>query len=223
MIYFSMTITLRKTWTVWKHGQCFRQGYEEARTLIQGWKNELAQTFWRAIQMCWSLSISHCYIVIHYRTWGTYNSFSLCDGVGAGAALLISTGLLWICLCESTYQGPAWLVSVWSWRFLVWAVTMGWTEVFPKILSSFLDHQTRWGMFSSWQWWRHKRASGSFEGVFMAGLELELAHCHFCPQSLAKASQVIVRTFHFKWQNLLSYKKKGVDTGRSKELGPMSQ
>lgn len=44
----------------------------------------------------------------------------------------------------------------------------------------------------------------------------------FAYSLLAKASQVIVYTFHFKWEDLLSYKKKSVDTGESKEMGPLS-
>lgn len=57
----------------------------------------------------------------------------------------------------------------------------------------------------------------------MPRFELELAHCYFCPQSLGQNKHIVVGTLHFKWEYLLSCKKMSVDTGRSKELGPVGQ
>lgn len=57
----------------------------------------------------------------------------------------------------------------------------------------------------------------------MPSFELELAHCHFCPQSLDQGKHIVLGAFHFRWEELLSCKKVSVDTGRRKELGPMGQ
>lgn len=171
--------------------------------------------------MCLSLSISHCCIVIHCKTSGaTIDIYSLCDRVSAGTALLISPGFfmnlsLWVNSsrldrAEDLFETAS-LSGLGSHYGLSWGL--------PQSFSSFLDPQISWGMFSSWQWQRHKRASENMEGVFMPNLEL--AHCHFHSRSPGWSSHVVGSTLHFKWEELSSYKKKRVDTDQSKEWGPI--